>query len=256
MARAKSKFDVFISYRRSGGAAEARLIQTKITDRGWRAFLDVDDLQAGHFNQALLDRIAEAENFIVVLSPHSLDRTSDERDWLRLELEQAIRTGRNIVPILMPGFEFPKPDTLPLGLQSLHTYQSINYSHEFFNASIDRIIRYLRRQSAGSGLSIIRDTLTKPRVAVPVILALIAVVALAFALTRSWRRTRIEHGHWESLAPLPTARTQLMAAPVGTILCVVGGLGPHGDLATIEVNKIATNDGWGPMPPLPKLDPS
>lgn len=50
----------FRSYRRENGAAEARLIRDKLHERGVRTFLDVDDLKSGHFDEALLARIANA----------------------------------------------------------------------------------------------------------------------------------------------------------------------------------------------------
>jgi hypothetical protein len=255
------KYDVFISYRRTGGAAEARLIQTKLMQRGLRAFLDVDDLRAGDFNRALLDRIAEAPNFVVILSSDSLKRCADEGDWLRLELEQAVKTGRNIVPILMPGFQFPKPDTLPESLSSLHTYQSVNYSHDFFTASIDKLVGYLQPRAFGSSwLHPLLFAVNKPKSALFIALAAIAAAVIALALlarTRIWRPAPIvQHGHWETFDPLPTARSQLMAASVGTMLCVIGGVGPQGDVPTLEVNNIGTNEGWVAMPQLPKPDAS
>jgi uncharacterized membrane protein YeaQ/YmgE (transglycosylase-associated protein family) len=137
-------YDVFISYRRQHGAETARLIRSALKDRNVRAFLDVDDLRAGHFDRELLTRIAETPNFIIVLTPHALDRCVNEQDWLRQEIVQAIKTDSNIVPIMMPGFQFPEPHVLPQDVRGLRTYQSIGYSHEFFDAMIDRSIQYLQ----------------------------------------------------------------------------------------------------------------
>jgi serine/threonine-protein kinase len=144
-ARASARYDVFISYRRQNGAAEARGISGELKERKFKSFLDVDDLGAGYFDQALLNCIAATPNFILVLSPHCLDRCADESDWLRREIVQALETNRNIVPVALPGFQFPEPEELPLELRPLSSHNSVLYSHEYFKAMVDKIERYLRR---------------------------------------------------------------------------------------------------------------
>lgn len=141
-------YDVFISYRRESGAAEARLIRAELREKGVRAFLDVDDLKAGHFDEALLTRIADAPNFIVILSQHSLDRCADKRDWLRQEIAQAVKTGRTIIPILLRGFEFPETESLPDDLKALPMHNGLEYSHKYFNAMIADILTYLRTEDS------------------------------------------------------------------------------------------------------------
>jgi hypothetical protein len=138
------RYDVFISYRRESGASEARAIRAELRQRNFRVFLDVDDLKSGHFDEALLARIAEAPNFIVILSPNSLDRCADKDDWLRREITQALRTGRNMVPIMLRGFEFSSRQNLPQELQELPTHHSVEYNHTYFNAMIEKIVGYLR----------------------------------------------------------------------------------------------------------------
>jgi hypothetical protein len=140
-------YDVFISYRRESGHAEARLMREHLRAKNVRAFLDVDDLRSGHFDQALLNRIADTPNFIVILSPNSLDRCADKGDWLRQEIAEALRTSRNIIPVLLPKFAFPDRETLPEDIRDLPTHNGLEYSHKYFIAMIDNIIAYL----AGEG---------------------------------------------------------------------------------------------------------
>jgi hypothetical protein len=56
---------VFISYRREGGAETARLLRYELLARGWSAFLDVEDLKAGKFDEMLLSEVASTENFLL-----------------------------------------------------------------------------------------------------------------------------------------------------------------------------------------------
>jgi serine/threonine protein kinase len=92
----------------------------------------------------LLRRIEETPNFIVILSPHSLDRCADERDWLRREIAHAIRTNRNIIPVTVKGFDFPRVESLPEDISSLETHNAVDYSHDYFGPMIDKIIGFLR----------------------------------------------------------------------------------------------------------------
>ena len=75
-------------------------------------------------------------------------RDRNERDWLRLEIARAIATGRNIVPIIMRGFQFPDQQELPEDLNTLPNYQSVEYNHSYFEAMIAKIVRYTDRSRA------------------------------------------------------------------------------------------------------------
>lgn len=138
----ENAYDVFISYRRDKGGAEARLIRAALAERGLRVFLDVTDLSKGHFDEALLRYVAATPSFIVILSPDALDpRIQKQEDWMRREVAHAIRTERNIVPVMFPGFEFPAE--LPDDIKDLPRHQGVKYSHDFFEAVIDKILRLI-----------------------------------------------------------------------------------------------------------------
>ena len=91
--------DVFISYRRDGGFTLARLLYEYLHKESISAFLDLEELRAGPFNEKLYDAIEHAENFVLVLPPNALDRCVSENDWLRLEIEHAIKHKKNIIPL-------------------------------------------------------------------------------------------------------------------------------------------------------------
>lgn len=136
-------YDIFITYRRAN-SPDARSICAGLERHNLRIFLDVDDLGPGHFGERLLQCIARTPNYIVILSPNSLDRCSNEQDWFRQEIAQAIKTKRNIIPILMPGFSFPEQHMLPDDIRDLGLNQSVSYSHEFFDAMIEKVERYIQ----------------------------------------------------------------------------------------------------------------
>ena len=134
--------DIFISYRRDGGYAMARLLYEFFNNAGLTAFLDLEELRAGPFNVKLYQAIEECENFVLVLPPNALDRCTSEKDWLRLEIEHAIKHKKNVVPVMMTGFSFP--DDLPASLQVLPYFNGVQTSREYFDASVSKIISMLR----------------------------------------------------------------------------------------------------------------
>jgi hypothetical protein len=71
--RRRHRYDVFISYRRSGGDKVARLCQTALRARGFSSFLDLEQFTAGPFDETLLTTIEGCPNFLVILSPHAFD---------------------------------------------------------------------------------------------------------------------------------------------------------------------------------------
>jgi hypothetical protein len=139
---APHRHDVFLSYRRVTGAAEVRAIRGELRARGVRAFLDVDDLGPGHFDEALLAYVDTTPNFVVVLSLQALDGCAAPDDWLRQEIARAIRTHRNILPVIMPGFVFP--ESLPTEIDAIRIHQGLPYSHEYFQAMIEKLVGFLR----------------------------------------------------------------------------------------------------------------
>ncbi|HQX82801.1 MAG TPA: toll/interleukin-1 receptor domain-containing protein, partial [Vicinamibacterales bacterium] len=95
---------VFISYRRSLDELTARMLKQELTMRGFDVFLDVDDLgSSSRFDRTLQEQIERRANFVLVLSPGSLDRCRHDDDWLRLEIVHALKTNRRIVPVTRGG---------------------------------------------------------------------------------------------------------------------------------------------------------
>lgn len=95
----ESTYDIFISYRRDGGAQYARILQLMLSQRGYRVFLDYDELKDGVFGKRIKAAIKAAPVFMLVLSKDSLDRCKNEDDWVREEILYAIEHQKKIVPV-------------------------------------------------------------------------------------------------------------------------------------------------------------
>ena len=166
------KYDVFISYRRIGGEATARILCDRLQDAGYRVFFDVDTLRSGDFNQKLYDVIAGCKDFIIVLSPDSLDRCEQEGDWVRNELSFALKQKKNVIPILLKGFHFP--DNLPADIEAVRVQNGLEASTEFFDAFMEKLYTFLKSKKPLFGRVVQNRAVRK---AVPLFLAL-ALVSL------------------------------------------------------------------------------
>ena len=95
------KYDIFISYRRKGGYETAKHLYDLFSKDGYRGSFDLDTLRNGDFDQALLKRIDQCSDFILILSKGAFARTLDpafnpRQDWLRIELAYALKKQKNM----------------------------------------------------------------------------------------------------------------------------------------------------------------
>lgn len=128
---------IFISYRRDGGQYLAALLADHFTNKRYTTFLDVSSMGAGKFDEQIIENINSCTDFILVLSPGSLERCTNNDDWLRKEIECALENKKNIIPILVPGFSFP--DKLPASIESIRLYQGVDAVPVYFAAMLGKI---------------------------------------------------------------------------------------------------------------------
>ena len=140
------QFDVFISYRRENASESARIFQQFLEGKGLRVFLDVDSLGSGHFDKQILQHIDQCRHFLFIASPGSLDRCVNEDDWVRLEIAHALKTKKNVVPVVMAKFEWPKPIDLPEEIRELQRNNAFTYSHEYWRETQDKLAARLLGQ--------------------------------------------------------------------------------------------------------------
>lgn len=133
------KYDIFISYRRTSFDT-ANLIATKLSMAGYSVFLDIETLRSGKFNEKLFEVIEGCTDFILVLPTNALDRCVNEDDWVRKEVEHALRHNKNIIPIMLRGFEWPDAKTLPATMQELCNYNAITATDpNLFTENMERL---------------------------------------------------------------------------------------------------------------------
>ena len=134
------KKDIFISYRRKGGEHLALLMFHQLQQDGYSVFLDVETLHSGKYNEALFSRIEESTDVILILSPHALDNCQAPDDWVRKEIESALKHNKNIIPIMMEGFT-DWPSDLPSTMRELPNFNGLANKTGYFTAMMQKLER-------------------------------------------------------------------------------------------------------------------
>jgi hypothetical protein len=146
IARAKispdARKDIFISYRRSGGSAYTQLVDKYLGEAFYNVFFDAD-LREGVFGERLLYSIRNCIDYLLILPPHALDRCKEPNDWLTQEIECALENKKNIIPIMLPDFRWPKAETLPESLRHLPDYNALKIIDKYFDPSMQTLVQML-----------------------------------------------------------------------------------------------------------------
>src|SRR5262245_16287871 len=132
---------VFISYRRADEPWALAVFQD-LTQHGYDVFIDYDGLASGNFETVILENIRARAHFLVLLTPTALKRCGDPRDWMRREIEAALDSQRNIVPLMLAGFDFGKPRVagqLTGKLAALKEYNGLEIPKGYFSQAMGRL---------------------------------------------------------------------------------------------------------------------
>ncbi|XP_059056963.1 NAD(+) hydrolase sarm1 isoform X1 [Achroia grisella] len=145
----EKNLDVFVSYRRSNGSQLASLLKVHLQLRGFTVFIDVERLEAGKFDNNLLQSIRQAKHFLLVLTPNALDRCkedTDQKDWVHREIVAALQSQCNIVPII-DNFEWPNAEELPEDMRAVCHFNGVRWIHDYQDACVEKLESFLRGKS-------------------------------------------------------------------------------------------------------------
>jgi len=137
---------VFISYRRTNIPWALAIFQN-LTQHGFDVFFDYNGIASGDFERVILGNITARAHFLVLLTPSALERCDDPADWLRREIETALASQRNTVPLMLEGFDFGTPkiaSQLTGKLAALKHYNGLSIPPDYFLEAMGRLRdRYL-----------------------------------------------------------------------------------------------------------------
>jgi tetratricopeptide (TPR) repeat protein len=132
---------VFISYRRTN-APWALAIFQNLTQHGYDVFFDFEGIASGDFEGVILENVRARAHFLVLLTPSALERCGEPGDWFRREIEAALETQRNIIPLTLEGFDFGSPAAsaqLTGKLQALQRYNALRVPTDYFSEAMERL---------------------------------------------------------------------------------------------------------------------
>jgi hypothetical protein len=102
----------------------------------------LDGIASGNFEAVILENIRARAHFLVLLTPTALERCGDPKDWMRREIEAALDSQRNIVPVMLAGFDFGTPATasqLTGKLAALKEYNGLPIPKGYFSPAMERL---------------------------------------------------------------------------------------------------------------------
>ncbi|ERE67886.1 sterile alpha and TIR motif-containing protein 1 [Cricetulus griseus] len=107
--------DVFISYRRSSGSQLASLLKVHLQLHGFSVFIDVEKLEAGKFEDKLIQSVMAARNFVLVLSAGALDKCMQDhdcKDWVHKISLISLFYSKREEPITIESEQNKKPNSV------------------------------------------------------------------------------------------------------------------------------------------------
>ena len=147
-------YDAFISYRRESGFLMAQVIRDRLEEKGLHCFLDLEELRSGQFDEKILLAIQEAHTFILILPKNALTQCSNEDDWVRKEILEAVRWHKVIIPVMFDGFKWPQKwnENIPDEIKNLERINGVSGSQEYLPAMIEKIISYMPQKEVNTKL--------------------------------------------------------------------------------------------------------
>ena len=136
-------YDIFISYKRKS-LPTANNLYYRLTTRGYSTFFDLEEMGRDNFNVQLLNYIENAKDVFVILEEGALDGCKqdnwEEKDWFCHEIAFALEKKKNIIPILLNGYQMPSQDFFPDRLKELSLKNAPEFNFSFFEAYLDKLI--------------------------------------------------------------------------------------------------------------------
>ncbi|HWE15922.1 MAG TPA: toll/interleukin-1 receptor domain-containing protein [Hyphomicrobiaceae bacterium] len=147
---------IFVSYRREDSQhAAGRLVDRLTQSFGKdRIFMDVDAIEPGlDFVEVIGEKVASCDVLLALIGPRWLEaseqggrpRLDNPSDFVRLEIEAALRRSIRVIPVLLDGASPLEEDSLPHSLKALARRQAVRITHERFAADAAGLVQSLAK---------------------------------------------------------------------------------------------------------------
>lgn len=139
---------MFINYRREDSGPYVDRLHDHLEQlfKEGEVFRDVYSIAPGEdFKEALETGIEAYDYVLVVIGPNWTSElkkrgTRNVTDYVRLEIETALRLDKKVIPVLVGGAQLPKKSELPKALKEVLDKQSFELSNSHFKEDVTRLV--------------------------------------------------------------------------------------------------------------------
>jgi hypothetical protein len=150
---------IFISYRREETAYPAGWLFDRLEEKcgAGQIFKDVDSIELGDDFVEVITRAVGScdvllaligDRWLTVTDKQGRRRLNDPNDFVRLEIEAALKRKVRIIPILVEGASMPHADELPAAIAGLARRQALELSPSRFEYDTSRLLKVLDKTLA------------------------------------------------------------------------------------------------------------
>lgn len=192
---------VFVSYRREDSAASAGRLGDRLMHEFGKdhVFMDVDSIPFGSdFVKRLAEEVQRCDVLLAVIGPEWTEirdedgnrRLDDPKDFVRLEIREALQRDIPVVPVLLEGTKIPKASSLPEDIKSLTLRNALHLRHGSFQIDLDRLVQQLkvRPREVASPFESTFGKSTYARLALRLLLGMCVIALPAVGLSLQWTK--------------------------------------------------------------------
>jgi hypothetical protein len=224
---------VFISYRRENTAGEATALYRDLVSRLGKnsVFMDVDSIALGRdFRSILQETLASCDQMLVLIGRNWADvkdgagrtRLENPEDYVRLEIEAALKRNIPVTPVFVQGALMPTPEQLTGEIKDLVYRNGFELGHGRWESDVNEMVRRLGLEKKLPPPFIARAVGKRRLVQVAVLGLLLAGMGGGLLVNFSWTNL-IFHPSGQSTSP---------SIPAGYRVFL------HTKRSTPEVNKV------------------
>jgi WD40 repeat protein len=117
-------------------------------------FMDVDNIAAGlDFVRVVEEQVAQCDVLLAVIGKAWIDahdatgtrRLESPDDFVRIEIESALKQDKRVIPVLVGEAQMPRPEELPETIRPLARRNAVRLTHERFRADAQGLIKALQQ---------------------------------------------------------------------------------------------------------------
>jgi len=146
---------IFINYRRQDSEGYVGRLYDRLSTHfdSQDIFMDVTSIEPGQdFVEALEEAVSNCDVLLAIIGPQWLTLQSDDgerrldawNDFVRIEIEAAIKHEKLIIPVLVGRARMPSPKDLPESIVSLSRRNSLELSHQHFSRDVEQLVKSIK----------------------------------------------------------------------------------------------------------------